>query len=161
MMIPTSVRLAFVALALALGMAACASPQIVPSQQQAGPGEQQAGDLAWQALEPNTASHARANWEIVEVKQVAGRDVAAQFDGDPAPGCWKGPTAVPNGKVDPAGAYWYVHLKPRPATSPPPQRTRSPTEPPDVPEPFMFEALFLIDAADGHVVARKLACVIY
>jgi hypothetical protein len=37
----------------------------------------------------------------------------------------------------------------------------SPTAPLVVPEPFMYQAMFLMDAADDQVVARKLYCVIY
>jgi hypothetical protein len=124
-------------------------------------GEQQALDAAWNALEPNTSSHDRANWEVVEVRQVTGQEVVQEFAGEPAPGCWKGPTPPANETIDPSGTYWYVEMKPRPATPIPQKRTVSPTEPPFIPEPFTRGAQFLIDVANGQVVARKLHCVIY
>ena len=145
--------LGYVVAVLAVGLVACASETVTLS-------EPQVRDLAWQSLEPNTSSHNQANWEFIEVKQVIGREVAEQFEGEPAPGCWQGPPAVPNEKVNPSGTYWYVHLKPRQVT-PLPEPTISPTAPPNVPEPFMHQAFFLLDAADGRVVARKISCVIY
>jgi hypothetical protein len=93
------------------------------------------------------------------VEHVQGRDVADQFAGEPAPGCWKGPAPVPNGEIQPAASYWNVEMSPLPAT-PLAGPTLSPTAPPTIPEPFLRRALFLLDA-DGSVVARKLYCVVY
>lgn len=132
-----------------------------PSDSAGSPGERQIVDAVWSSLEPNTSSRDRANWEAVEVRPVTGREVVEQFEGDPAPGCWKGPTPTPNETIRPSGAYWFVTMKPRPATPVPQERTISPTEPPAVPEPFMHQALFLVDSTTGRVVARKLFCVIY
>jgi hypothetical protein len=115
--------------------------------------------VAWDALAPNTSSGDRANWEVAVVERVKGRDVADEFEGAPSPGCWKGPTPVPNGQVGTGTDYWYVEMQPRPAT-PLPRATISPTAPPFIPEPFLRRALFLIDL-QGNVVARKLFCVIY
>jgi hypothetical protein len=121
--------------------------------------EQQAVDKAWQALEPNTSSHDRTHWELGEVRQVLGQEVTAQFGGDPAPGCL-GPKPPANGEIQSSRSYWYVQLKPRPAT-PLPEAEISPTAPPAIPEPFTRQALFLVDPTDGSIVARKLFCVIY
>ncbi len=116
-------------------------------------------DVAWDALAPNTSSGDRTNWEVIVVEPVKGRDVADEFAGEASLGCWKGPTPVPNGAIRAATDYWYVEIKPKPAT-PLPEPTLSPTAPPSIPEPFLRQALFLIDL-DGNVVARKLYCVIY
>jgi hypothetical protein len=91
--------------------------------------------MACAALEPNTSSHDPANWELVEARQVAGQDVAAEFDDDrPGYGC-PGPTPQPD------------------------VPTLSPTAPPLVPEPPIYQAFFRVDA-EGQIVARKLFCVI-
>jgi hypothetical protein len=142
--------LAWMAMVLVLALAACGGQAL---------GRQQAQDAGWRALEPNTSSHDRANWQVVEVRQVRGQEVAYEFAGEPVSGCWSGPTPVPNGEIQPGDDYWYVAMSPRAAT-PLPAPTLSPTAPPFVPEPFMYKALFLLDG-DGQVVARKLYCVIY
>jgi hypothetical protein len=135
---------------LALALVACGAPKLT---------EQQAVDTAWQALAPNTSSGERVNWQVVAVEQVKGQDVAEKFAGEPSLGCWRGPTPVPNGEIRSAADYWYVELMPQPAT-PLPAATISPTAPPLIPEPFLRQALFLVDS-DGQVIARKLYCVIY
>lgn len=121
--------------------------------------EQAVQDLVWGALAPNTSSGDRANWQATVVEQVKGRDVADEFKGEAWLGCWKGPTPAPNSAVQAGADYWYVEMRPKAAT-PLPEPTISPTAPPFVPEPFLRQALFLIDQ-DGTVVARKLFCVIY
>jgi hypothetical protein len=168
-------RMGLVIVVLALELAACSGPteplskQVLDADSEAlepntsshdRANWEQVLDAAWEALEPNTSSHDRANWEVAEVRHVVGREVAEQFEGRPAPGC-PGPTPPANGAISPSGAYWYVHLKRRPATPVPQTGTIPPTAPPVVPEPFMYQAMFLIDPADGQVVARKLYCVIY
>jgi hypothetical protein len=140
---------------LALALTAC-SPQAAPLI------EQQVRDLTWQALEPNTSSHNLANWEFIEVKQVAGHEVADQFAGEPAPGCWQGATPPENATIAYDGSYWYVEMRPRSATPlPGPTEQFSPTAPPNIPEPFLHQAKFLVDASTGKIIARKLFCVIY
>jgi hypothetical protein len=148
-----------VALAGTALVAACSSP---PSPA-VSPGldRERVLEATWSSLEPNTSSGDRANWEVVEVRQVTGAEFVEQFVGEPAPGCWKGPTPVPNEVIHPTQTYWFVQYRPRPATPVPQERTISPTEPPAVPEPFMYQALFLVDAHTGRVVTRKLFCVIY
>jgi hypothetical protein len=86
--------------------------------------------------------------------------VSEGFEGRTGYGC-PGPTPPANDEIQPTRAYWYVQMVPRPATPPPKETPISPTAPPNVPEPFIRQALFLIDSSDGQIVARKLFCVIY
>ncbi len=120
----------------------------------------QVRDLAWQSLKPHTSPHNLDNWVYIEVKQVTGREVADKFRGDPAPGCWQGPLVDQNEKINPHDMYWYVHLKPREVT-PLPTPTAFPAASPYTPEPFISQAFFLLDPANGRVGARKISCVIY
>jgi hypothetical protein len=125
--------------------------------------EQQVIDIVWQALDPNTSSHNRTAWEIIVVQTVTGREVQDQFEGEPVPGgCAPGPTPPDNASIAPDGSYWYVEMQ-RISATPQPQPTGlfSPTAPPNIPEPFVYQAHFLIDAITGQVTARKLFCVIY
>lgn len=127
------------------------------------PGEQQVVDIAWQALEPNTSSHNRAAWELVEAQTVKGQEVLDLFEGEPVPGgCAPGSTPPENAEIAPNGSYWHVQWRPR-ASKPRPLPTEqySPTAPPRLPEPYLYQAHFLIDARTGQVIARKLFCVIY
>ena len=146
-----TIYLGYLVIVLTLGLVGCANKKVIPI-------EQQVRDLAWQALEPNTASHNRAAWGFIEIKQVVGRDISGQFRDEYFYGYLQGPTIVPNSKIDPSGVYWYVHLEPRPATPLPQQRNMSITEVPLIPEPFIYKAFFLIDVTDGKVVARNLYC---
>lgn len=125
--------------------------------------EQQAIDIAWQALDPNTSSHSLTAWEIVVVKTITGREVQDLFKGEPVPGgCAPGPTPPDNASIVPDSSYWYVEMQRRSATpQPPPIELYSPTAPPNIPEPIVYQANFLIDAITGQVTARKLFCVIY
>jgi hypothetical protein len=143
-------QLAFCTVALV----ACAHPTVSLAT------EQQARDAAWAALDPNTTSHNRANWEFTEVKQVSGAEVAGQFNNNPAPGCWAGPTPPANATIAASAPYWFVRAERRAMTAVPQRRTVSPTEPPAIPDAFMYKALFLVDS-NGKVVARQLYCVIY
>jgi hypothetical protein len=55
-----------------------------------------------------------------------------------------------------------VDLKPRSATPlPSPTEEFSPTAPPNIPEPFLYRAEFLVDTGTGLIVARKLSCSVY
>lgn len=123
--------------------------------------EEQILDKVWSSLEPNTSSRKRANWEVDLIQEAAGREVAEEFEGEPSAGCWMGPTPVPNSPIDDSATYWYVRMVPKPATPVPQERTLSPTEPPAVPEPFFYQAHFLLDPVSGRVVARRLICVVY
>lgn len=139
--------------AVLLAMAGCWG------QTEPAAGEAQAVDAAWAALEPHTRSHDRANWQVVELRQVTGQEVAGQFAGEPPPCVY--PTPPANQAIDPASSYWYVEWRPRPATPRPQPGTPSPTAPPLVPEPVIPRARFLVDSGSGRVVARSLDCVIY
>ena len=126
----------------------------------ATPLEAQALNRVWQALEPNTSSHNQANWEVIESRSVFGREVSERFEGGPDPGCVPGPTPPPNQRISPNATYWYVQMRPRPAT-PLPGTPLSPTAPPRKPEPIVFQADFLVDSNTGEIIARILSCVIY
>jgi hypothetical protein len=154
MQLPSRSFLSFVCLTLVF--TAC-SAQVAPLS------EQRVVDIVWRALEPNTSSHNQAAWEIVGVQTVTGREIQDLFEGEPVPGgCAPGPAPPENGTIALGGSYWHVQMRPRSAT-PRPQSTEqfSPTAPPSVPEPFVYQAHFLVDAGTGQVVARKLYCVIY
>ena len=155
------VRRLILALALVLVLAACGTATEAPGSPEPGPPaieRDQVIELAWEALEPNTRSHDRANWTVVEVQTVSGRSVAEEFKGWTYHGACGGPEPPPSGEIDPSESYWYVEFRPAPAT--PSGPSMSPTAPPLVPEPFMHQALFLIDDG-GQVIARMLACVVY
>ncbi len=146
-------RLMLPAVALVVVLAACgAGPDT------AGLDKDRAGEIAWQALEPNTKSHDRVNWTVVEVRRTSGRSVVDEFEGWTYHGACGGPEPPPNGAIEPEESYWYVEMMPRPAT--PSGPSMSATAPPLVPEPYMHRALFLIDEG-GQVVARMLGCVVY
>ncbi|MCJ7624158.1 MAG: hypothetical protein MUO76_11695 [Anaerolineaceae bacterium] len=165
--------LRFLVMFIFLVLAACSGGTASQIEQQGGTApaaspdetasltEQQVVDLVWVALEPNTWSHDHANWEVIEVRQAAGRDVAEQFEGAPAVGCWQGPTPEANGMITSTETYWHVHMMPRPATPFPREGETSPTAPPAIPEPVLRQAFFLVDDDSGEIVARKLICVVY
>ncbi|GAP09269.1 hypothetical protein BECAL_00410 [Bellilinea caldifistulae] len=125
--------------------------------------ENQAGDLAWQALRPNTSSGDRAAWQISLIEQVSGAEIAENFNAEPAAGgCVPGPALPANREIAAQGTYWYVQFQPVPATPEPVDaETISPTAPPRIPEPFLYRADLLIEADSGKVIARRLYCVIY
>lgn len=141
---------------LIAALSACA-PKASP------PNEQQVLEVVWQALEPNTSSHSQAAWELVDARTVTGQEVLDLFEGEPVPGsCAPGPYPPDNAAIALNGSYWYVQMRPRTATPQTlPTEQFSPTAPPLVPEPFLYQAHFLVDARTGEVVARKLYCVIY
>jgi hypothetical protein len=133
-----------------------APPPIIPLS------EDQVLEIVWGALEPNTSSHDQAAWETISVQTVTGREVQDLFEGEPVPGgCAPGPTPPANATIALDDAYWYVLMRRRYATPPPYPAPLSATAPPNIPEPFVYEAHFLVDASTGQIVARKLSCVIY
>lgn len=154
-------RIALPAIALMLALAGCGSRTGPTATPEPGPprlSPSEAVDLAWQALEPNSASHNRANWVVLEVRQVSGRSVAEEFEAWTFLGACGGPPPAPNGRIEPSKTYWHVAMAPLPATpSGPPL---DPKGPPPVPEPSIYRAVFLIDEY-GQVIARVLACVAY
>ena len=121
----------------------------------------QAIDNVWVALEPNTSSHNRSNWQVEEAQLVPGESVSEHFEGEPAPDCWFGPEPVKNKIVSSTKTYWFVLMTPNPVTPVPSYSTPSPTAPPQIPEPFLKYAYFLVDSESGEIMARKLICVIY
>lgn len=143
-------------LTLALLLSGCTNP----ASDQKALTQEQVEDAAWGALEPNTSSHDRANWQTETLELVEGQHVADRFEGESAPGCM-GPKPPPNQPVSPSATYWHVVMRPVPVTPQPWGGTPAPTAPPLIPEPFTREAQFLLDADQGTVVARKLMCVIY
>lgn len=126
-------------------------------------GNQQVIDTVWQALEPNTSSHDRAAWEVDDVRLVTGQEVQFLFEGKTGGG-WScpGPRPPDDETIVPDGSYWFVQMSPGPAAAEPwPTEQYSPTAPSLIPEPFVKEARFLVDASTGQVVARKLSCIIH
>jgi hypothetical protein len=124
--------------------------------------EDQVLEIVWGALEPNTSSHDQAAWETISVQTVTGREVQDLFEGEPVPCGWvPGPTPPANATIALDGAYWVVLMRRRYATPPPYPAPLSPTAPPNIPEPYVYEAHFLVDLSTGQIVARKLSCVIY
>jgi hypothetical protein len=147
-------RIAFVSMICLCFVSAACAPQVDSIR------EAEVSDIVWQALEPNTSSHNRAAWEIVEARIVTGETIQDQFEG--GTGCAPGPQPPDNATIGSDVSYWYVQFKPRPATPlPEPTEQYSPTAPPRKPEPFVYQADFLVDAATGEIVARKIYCVIY
>jgi len=144
-------------LCVVLAATACGNP----SPSDATITQKQALDAAWNALDPHTSSHDRANWQAVRVAQVQGRAVSERFDFEPAPGC-PGPDPALNAPIGAASTYWHVQFQSLPATSlPEATEFYSPTAPPLVPEPFVGYAEILVDASTGSVVARRISCAIY
>ena len=97
----------------------------------------------------------------MDARLAKGNNVVKRFEGDPAPGCWTGPKPAENKSINPIQEYWFVNIKPKPATPIPFFDTPSPTAPPLIPEPFLRDSYFLADKESGEIVARKLICVIY
>jgi hypothetical protein len=86
--------------------------------------------------------------------------VNERFAGEPDPGCVPGPALPSNQQISLDATYWYVQMRPRPATPLPGPRL-SPTAPPNIPEATVRQADFLVDPATGEIVARLFNCVIY
>lgn len=114
---------------------------------------------AWNALDPVTTAHNRANFELIEARLVQGKEIAKDFANERTNSyCWG--TRVPaNSAIDSNSQYWYVHLKRRVMTPIPVTRV-SPTQPPAIPDWNIPEAFFLIDARTGAVIARDIRCIV-
>jgi hypothetical protein len=121
---------------------------------------QEALDITWRTLKPYSSSKDRDKWEISELRKVAGRDVVSEFAEINFAYC-PGPAPKENQAIKPTGRYWYIVVQPHPATPMPPVGETSPTAPPNIPEPFVREASFLIDMFDGTLIAVKMNCVVY
>lgn len=137
-------------LVLLFALTACTDPSVT---------QDAAVDAAWRALDPVTASHNRANFEVSDARLAKGDDVAQRFANERVNSyCWG--TRVPaNAMIDYNATYWYIHLKHR-AMTPIPITRVSPTQPPAIPDWNIPEAFFLIDARTGQVVARSILCVV-
>jgi hypothetical protein len=120
--------------------------------------QQDAIELAWKTLDPNTISHNREDWEIHEAAMVYGKDVVNVFaNGHTIKEC-PGPEIPENLPIKTSSQYWYILVVPHPQAMRPLPAPNSATLAPTVPEPNFQEAAFLIDIYDGNVVARKLIC---
>ncbi len=150
----------FCAAGLLLALAAC-GPR--PTRL----GQDQVRDIAWRALEPNTATQSRSNWELRQAQKVSGREVVDQFTIFGARRC-PGPIPPENLAIRASGEYWYIQAVPKKrAVESENGLIGAPNDAalldgitPDAtePEPILQEATFLIDPFSGQVVARKFTC---
>jgi hypothetical protein len=153
-------HIVFVFILFTLGIVAC-DYNIVDYNIIIYPSEQQVENIAWQALNPYTTSHNRDAWEIIEIKKVVGSDIIDQFENQDYYGCNTAANLVSDSGVDPSKVYWFIHMEPRPTTPlPVPSKLWSPTNQGFLPEPNLYNALFLIDPVSGQVLVRRLGCAI-
>jgi hypothetical protein len=118
-------------------------------------------DNAWVALDPFTNSHEPTNWTVVDQKQMKGNALPEVFLTERSNYCFGSKTPPPEKALEESNNYWYLVLEPIPATESPQITKLSPTQPPDIPEPFVRRGLFLIDENTGVLVAFRLVCVVY
>ncbi len=129
-------------------LAACAQPAELLKQQEAL-------EIAWDTLDPNTESHNRDDWEIHQALKVYGKDIVNEFSNGRSRGC-PGPELPENLPIKISTEYWYILVVPHPEAL---RRTSEAAElVPVIPEPRIAEAAFLIDQYDGKVVARRIVC---
>lgn len=121
--------------------------------------EPQAIDIAWQTLEPYTNSHQRGYWQAAEVQTVTGKDLPVVFQKPRDEYCF-GSRKPAGEEISSAGRYWFIEMRPIPATAIP-ETPLSPTAPPRKPEPFIPQAFFLIDRTSGSVAGFRIQCVVY
>jgi len=119
--------------------------------------QQEALEFVWQALDPNTMSHNREDWEIHAADRVYGKDVVSEFAAIHRVNC-PGPSIPENKPIKITAEYWYIKVVPHPEALRRQQGTSSPELVPVVPEPNIEEAVFLIDLFNGDVIARKILC---
>ena len=120
-------------------------------------GQQQALEIVWKTLEPNTSSHDIDRWEVDEARKVVGGEVVNQFALPVKENC-PGPRPPENQPIKATTEYWYIKVLPSPPTLTPEDDAASPSPLPVNQEPNFQEAAFLIDIYSGEVVARKLTC---
>ena len=120
-------------------------------------GQQQALEIAWKTLDPNTLSHDVESWEIDEARKVVGGEVVSEFSIPSKQNC-PGPRPPDNQPIKVSSEYWYIKVLPHPQVWRPQKDTAAPSSMPIVPEPNIKSASFLIDIYNGEVVARKLTC---
>ena len=123
-------------------------------------GQDQAVDIAWDALRPNTTSGKSDNWQVSEALRVTGRDVVNEFADARFTNC-PGPMPPENKAIKASSEYWYIKVVPVPITPVPQGSEITTTNPPSIPEPFIKEVLMLIDVFSGQVAARKFTCLAY
>jgi hypothetical protein len=120
-------------------------------------GQQQALEIAWKALDPNTISHDVESWEINEAHKVLGGEVVSEFSLPSKENC-PGPRPPDNQPIKISSEYWYIKVLPHPQVYRPQKDTAAPSSLPIIPEPNIKSAIFLIDMYNGEVIARKLTC---
>jgi hypothetical protein len=120
--------------------------------------QEQALDIAWQALQPNTTDQNRGDWDIIEVKRVAGGEVVQEFALSRSNNC-PGPVPPDNQAIKNTSEYWYIKTLPHALVAAARKGTITATSDQKLqPTPAVYEAVFLIDVYGGQVVARKLTC---
>lgn len=119
--------------------------------------QQQALDIAWQALQPNTTSTNRGDWDIIEVKRVTGGEVVQEFALSRSNNC-PGPIPPDNQAIKITSEYWYVKTFPHALVAAARKGTTATNDQAPRSTPAVHEATFLIDIFNGQVVARKLTC---
>ncbi len=120
-------------------------------------GQQDALEIAWKTLDPNTVAHNRDDWEIRNAEKVYGKDVVKEFASTRNINC-PGPEIPENMPIKITSEYWYIKVLPHPQALRPLNGSDSTVLITVVPEPNIKEATFLIDVYDGNVVARNLIC---
>jgi hypothetical protein len=121
-------------------------------------GQQEALEIAWDTLKPNTISRNRDYWEIHEARKVYGKDVVAEFSSVQKMTC-PGPLLPENKPIKISTEYWYIKVVPHPEVMRKVEGTDSGEKVAIVPEPTIEEAAFLIDIYGGEVIARRLLCI--
>jgi hypothetical protein len=119
--------------------------------------QQEALDIAWETLEPNTVSHNRDYWEIHDARKVYGKDVVKEFTARHPVRC-PGPNLPENMPIKISSQYWYIKVAPHPEVRVKTQVANEPKYIQVVPEPDIVDATFLIDIYNGDVIARTLTC---
>ncbi len=120
-------------------------------------GQQEALEIAWDTLNPNTKSHNRDDWEIHEARVIYGQDVVNEFMDMRFSNC-PGPAVSENLPIKGSSQYWYIKVLPHPEALRRDKSTNSAELVTVVPEPKINEASFLVDIYSGQVIARHLVC---
>ncbi len=119
--------------------------------------QQEALEIAWKTLDPNTTAHNRDDWEIHAAAKVRGSEVVKEFAQVHPANC-PGPVPPDNMPIKLTSEYWYIKVLPHPEALRPSTETESPDLVLVKPEPNITEAEFLINLYGGEVVARKIIC---
>jgi len=119
--------------------------------------QQEALEITWRNLDPNTISHNREDWEIHAADRMYGKDVVAEFAAVQRMNC-PGPSIPENQPIKITAEYWYIKVLPHPEALRPQAGSASADLVPVIPEPHINEAVFLIDIYNGEVIARRIVC---